>query len=228
MDAVILAGGKGSRVGGVLPPYMKPFMPVNGVPLVSRVVDQAAVYAGRVFVIVAPENAMQMAHVLEGRNIFMIVQQHATGPGDALMLALSLTKQHTMLVLMADNIIPDQDVEAVYSAGRTSGFAVGTDYVSTREEAARFTRIYHDGALVEEGPEVTMTDLVDPLAWRVWCGPLVVPVEQMMRALRWTAPEEGVERKIGANLHNVGMLPTLVRCHSIDIGTPASLMEVQA
>lgn len=225
MDAVILAGGKGSRLGGVLPPYMKPFMPIDGVPLVSRVVDQAAGYAGRVFVIVAPENAMQMAHVLEGRNIFMIVQQHATGPGDALLLALALTKEDAILVLMADNIIPDEDIEAVYNAGDMAGYAIGTNKVATEAEARRFTRIYANGAVVEEGPNVTPTDDDE---FTVWCGPLVLPVEHAIKALHWYEEEEGAERKIGANLHHICMDPVLVPCESVDIGTPASLMEVQA
>lgn len=227
MDAVILAGGKGSRLGGVLPPYMKPFMPVDGVPLVSRVVDQAVGYATRVFVIVAPENAMQMAHVLEGRSIFMIVQQHATGPGDALMLALALTKQSEMLVLMADNIIPDEDVFAVYSAGITSGYAIGVSKVPTAHEAQRFTRIFRDGAYIEEGPVVSEPTRRGE-SYTIWCGPLVLPVEQTMQALRWQEPKAGAERKIGANLHHIMATPTLVPCTSVDIGTPETIMEVQA
>src|SRR5689334_1907257 len=112
MDAVILAGGKGSRLDGVMPPYMKPFMPVNGVPLITRIVDQVHGYVARTFVVVAPENAMQMAHVLNGRKVFMVVQQDATGPGDALMLGLALTKQDTVLLLMGDNLMPDADIQA--------------------------------------------------------------------------------------------------------------------
>jgi len=205
---------------------MKPFMPINGVPLVSRVVDQAALYTDRVFVIVAPENAMQMAHVLEGRDIFMIVQQHATGPGDALLLALALTKDDTMLVLMADNIIPDDDVANVCSAGRVSGYAIGTSKVETAGEAQRYTRIYADGAVVEEGLKVTPTTRPGE-SYTVWCGPLVLPVERAIPALQWALLANGVERKIGANLQHIGLTPVLVPCKSVDIGTPASLMEVQ-
>lgn len=223
MDAVILAGGKGSRLDGVMPPYWKPLMPINGMPLINRIVDQAMGYAARVFVIVAPENALQVAQVLKGKTVFMVVQPEAKGPGDALMLGLALTKQESVLVLMGDNLMPDEDIKNVCDARRASSFVIGTAEVATVEEAARFTRIYDGGRHIEEGPNVS---LLGDYAYTVWCGPLILPVDDAMDAIR-THADEG-EKKIGTHLTYIARQPVLIPCSAVDIGTPASLMEVQA
>lgn len=228
MDAVILAGGKGSRLGGVLPPYMKPFMPVRGVPLVARLVNQVEPYVHNTFVVVAPENALQMAHVLKGHRVYMVVQPTAKGPGDALAIALTLTKQQKVLVLMGDNLMPDADIDATCQVAQESDYVIGVGYVRTAEEAARFTRIYADGGRIEEGPDVTPTDLLDPVQYRVWCGPLVLPVVAALWALRLS--DEDIllgEKKIGTHLGRITKAPRLVRCSALDIGTPEALMEVQ-
>lgn len=229
MDAVILAGGKGSRLDGVMPPYWKPLMPINGLPLICKIYDQVADQGviDNIFIVVAPENALQVAQVMNGRNAYLVVQQRATGPGDALLLGLQLTKAETVLVLMGDNIMPDDDLVNVVDGSRDTDFVIGTGTVLTADEARRFTRIYEDGFRIEEGPDVSPPDFRDG-PYTVWCGPLVLPVEKTIAALRATPGLDAPlgERKIGTHLHAIGQEPMLVNCAAVDIGTPEAIMEV--
>lgn len=223
MDAVILAGGKGSRLEGVMPAYWKPLMPINGVPLVRRIYDQCQMQDAieRVFVIVAPDNAKQVAEVLHGRHAYIIVQPEALGPGHALMLALELSRADTALVVMGDNLLEDDDVEKVTELGAENEFVIGTADVAGHE-AVRFTRIYADGQ-IDEGPTLR-PGMHGPTT--VWCGPLVVPVDEMLQALYNGSDHHLGERKIGTHLHYIKKTPMLVPCAALDIGTPESIMEV--
>lgn len=224
MDAVILAGGKGSRLEGVMPAYWKPLMPINGVPLIRRIWEQCHVQEAveNVFVVVAPDNAKQVAEVLHGRRscTYIIVQPEALGPGHALGLALELSRADTALIVMGDNLLEDDDVEKVAELGVENEFVIGTAEVAGHE-ATRFTRIYADG-LIEEGPNLR-PGIQGPTT--VWCGPLVVPVAGMLEALYKGGDDPG-ERKIGTHLRYIHKEPMLVPCAAIDIGTPETIMEV--
>lgn len=228
MDAVILAGGKGSRLEGVVPAYWKPLTLLNGVPLVQRIYDQCSAQEAieNVFIVVAPENAHPISQIMHGRRPYMIVQPSPRGPGHALQLALELSRADTALVVMGDNLITDDDVERVCELGVENEFVIGTAQLPTAAEAARFTRIYSDG-LIEEGPEVTdNTPLGRPTPkFTVWCGPLVLPVNDALRALCHGHDESG-EHKIGTHLKYIKKKPMLVPCSALDIGTPETIMEV--
>jgi len=228
MDAIILAGGKGSRLDGVMPPYWKPLMPINGVPLIRRIVGQVAGYVDTTFVIVAPENALQVAQVLAGCPVLMVVQPNASGPGHALQIGLKLSRADASLVLMGDNLLADSDVCQVATCGHD--FVVGVQRVSY-EDSARFTRVLSP-VKFEEG----LHNTCDPsrgMPW-VWCGPLVLPRDHTLQALgnRFTDLKQGiVEQKIGTHLTELAELhgpAKLEEVAAIDIGTPEAIVEVQA
>lgn len=222
MDAVILAGGKGARLDGVMPPYWKPLMPINGLPLICKIYDQVAAQGNvdNIFVVVAPENALQVSQVMNGRHPYMLVQRGAGGPGHALRLALDLAKANRVLVLMGDNLMPDDDVSDCAQAGDSHPFVIGTGLVDTSAEAARFTRIYNDGDIIEEGPNVSWPGRPP---FKVWCGPLVLPVVGAMQALEMG--DDTTEWKIGTHLTYIREKPLLLACSAVDIGTPDAVME---
>lgn len=142
MDTVILAGGRGSRLEGVMPPYYKPLMVVSGRPLISRLVDHAWISnGGEIIVVVAPENALPIAQVLthremKGAPVIMVVQPEPSGPGAALLLGLRMTLSEDVMVLMGDNVITQQDIAKV--SGAKSRNAIGITGVSAAQ-AARLT-----------------------------------------------------------------------------------------
>jgi molybdopterin-guanine dinucleotide biosynthesis protein A len=233
MDAVILAGGKGSRLNGIMPPYWKPLLPHLSVPLVRRIYEQVEPVADEhVFVIAAPENALQISQIMPTNRLklVIVVQREARGPGDALMLALRLTKQKHLLVVMGDNLMPDEDVKNVCAAVKDSpcGLVIGTGEVETKAEAQRFTRIVDQGPYqtISEGPR-GLEYLRKP--YTVWCGPLVVPVTYTIDAMNRDSIDMNTlgERKIGTHLGDIGPA-ALVPCSAIDVGTPETIMEVQA
>lgn len=226
MDAVILAGGKGSRLDGVMPPWWKPLMPVMGLPLVCRIVDQVEMYVERTFIVVAPENALQVTQVLGNREATLIVQRTARGPGDALRLALDLSRASAALVLMGDNLIADGDIRAVVDTGRD--FVVGVQRVPF-EESHRFTRVISPVEF-EEGPNNTADPLTGAL---VWCGPLILPRDHTLETLSTRLPDLQLgisELKIGTHFTELAALhgpAKLEQVAAIDIGTPEAIMEVQ-
>jgi bifunctional UDP-N-acetylglucosamine pyrophosphorylase / glucosamine-1-phosphate N-acetyltransferase len=83
---IIPAAGTGSRLGAGLP---KLLVPVNGRPMILRLLDLYANAAERVVVVVSPSALAQVSAVLEGAvpPVSLVVQQQATGMLDAVLLA---------------------------------------------------------------------------------------------------------------------------------------------
>lgn len=116
MDTVILAAGRGSRLEGIAPPFFKPFMIIDGKPLISRLVDQSReVTSGNIIVMASPENAQLLFQTIGsglGNQFIMIQTRHMdTGPGQALKQALQFCQTDKTLVLMGDNIINTADIK---------------------------------------------------------------------------------------------------------------------
>lgn len=144
MDAVILAAGRGTRVGELAPPFFKSLLPIDGIPLVCRAYDLAReVNVAEPVVVVAPENAAAIDAALgPNRDATLIVQRQPYGPGHALALGLRVSgRSKRVLVLLSDNVSTVEDVLAV-SAHET---AVGVKEFN-RDDALRFTWLV-DGAV---------------------------------------------------------------------------------
>lgn len=217
MDAVILAAGRGTRLEGVAAPYHKPLMVVNGKPIITQAVDIAlARVSGDVVIVVAPDNASPISHVLGRRDCVMIVQRFPDGPGDALSEGLRVGNSKKALVLMGDNVFDPADIEKILMPAKP---AVGVRRMAL-EEARRFTYLNRDGNWVEDG-EPDSRDAND--GWiTTWCGPLVVDSSRAYRALRHKRAHQ--ELKIGPRLNEMlGDDWVQVESHAIDIGVPEAL-----
>lgn len=224
MDTVILAGGRGSRLEGIMPPYMKPLMIVSGKPLINRLVDHAheATNGGRVIIVCAPENASHIANVLQYRerrdaDIDMIVQPTPRGPGDALSRGLRIASTQDVLVLMGDNVMPYNDIRKMTNAIKQN--VVGTALITRREAQGHLTIIQNDQWLekvqFDAGTDMTRTVVA-------WVGPLMVNKNDMAKAIHRWKNQEGGEIPIGPLLNwlpNLGM----IECEAIDIGIPEAL-----
>lgn len=213
LDAVILAGGQSSRLAGIVPPYHKPFLVVDGTSLLLRAVNQAhAVRAKRIVVVTCPEIALPTSQLLERTDIedFRLhVVLRTGGPGYALHEGLLLCREDRVLVLMADNVNDTIDVAEMVSGHR---FAVGVRDVPSAE-ASRFTR-YVNHRWVENGA----VEVFSP-STTVWCGPLVISRQQGLQVL---AMSDGA---IGPHLDYLAPDGCLARVpvDSYDIGTPEAL-----
>lgn len=166
MDAVILAGGKSERLRGIVPPYHKPFIVVNGKSLLVSAVDSAReAGAERIVVVATGENALPVWQLVGHREDVRVILSDQ-GVGDAVFRGAELCTSERLLVLMSDNVHGEFDVINVAKEGP---YAIGVRYVPCAE-AYRFTRQYK-GRWVE-GPDFGMDEFNDQAL--IWCGPLVI------------------------------------------------------
>lgn len=220
MDAIILAGGRGTRVMELAPEYHKPLLPVDGVPMVTLAVD-LALRAGVTcpVVVVAPANAEAICGALEGRPALVVVQRQPLGAGHALLLGLQASPRpfvdcDRVLVLLSDNISTDDDVARV-AAHPT---AVGIKYIE-REHAFRFDRLDDDGRWVAKEPIRNM----DGPKIACWVGPFIGWRAHMTRVLASAVEDRkpDVEIHVGPHLgkfmYNETKCP-LVPVSSLDLG----------
>lgn len=214
LDAVILAGGKSERLNGIVPPYHKPFLVINGKSLLVSAVD-SAIEAGaeKVVVVATGENAMPVAQLIGHYSRVRIVLSSG-GPGKALLIGLEMCTHQRVLVLMSDNVHGFNDVRRVVEAH----YAIGYRHVSWRE-GERFTR--REGGRWMEGPYTTsqhiQPDLADSVM--VWCGPLVI---QRQRGLDFLPGQE----RIGPVLGRLAPTFEIVETASVDVGIPGVVSEL--
>lgn len=209
LDAVILAGGKSSRLGGIVPPYFKPFVVVNGQSLLVAAVDAARdAKAERIIVVAAAENALQ-AWQMVGHYSDVRVVLSDRGVGHAIYVGLELCTADRVLILMSDNVHGDGDVRTV-TQYRT---AVGVRRVPSKD-AERYTRLSSEMRWVE-GPDAEISSEPETM---IWCGPLVIERVRGLATLRG-------QQRVGPHLSDIAPSAALVITDSIDIGVPDALTE---
>jgi MobA-like NTP transferase domain len=219
MDAIILAGGRGTRVMELAPEFHKPLLPVNGIPMVTLAVD-LAIRAGVTcpVVVAAPANAEAICGALDGRPALVVIQRQPLGAGHALLLGLQASPRpfvdcDRVLVLLSDNVSTDEDVSKV-AAHPT---AVGIQYIA-REHAFRFARLDDDGRWVEKEPLS-----LDGHAVACWVGPFIGWRTNMTRVLAEAVAERkpNEEVYVGPHLGKFMYIETkcpLVQVDSLDLG----------
>lgn len=213
MDAVILAGGKSERLRGIVPPYHKPFIVVNGKSLLVSAVDSArAAGAERIVVVATGENALPVWQLVGHRPEVRVVLSDQ-GVGDAVYRGMEVCNANRILVLMSDNVHGEDDVQRV---ARTPGYAIGVRTIPWHD-AGRFTH-EHNGHWVESEDGEVDWELRGGYV-RVWCGPLVVSRDRGLKIL------EG-KGKIGPHLDNLVPEYQHVIVTTQDIGVPGAVAEI--
>lgn len=221
MDTVILAAGKGERLDGVMAPYHKPLMVINGRPIVQQAVDFGLQLGGHVIVVVAPENAAPISHVLGDRPVHMVVQRRANGPGYALATGLMLAEGKVM-VLMGDNVSTFADVMRVADA---QSYGVGVQLVD-REDAIRFTYWRHGDQTWAEKIRPAQPDLDPSGMVLAWVGPLTVDRDTALEYYRDSQEHDARGDAIGPAIPCLvpnGKSHTAVSVGTYDIGVPEAL-----
>ena len=98
MEAIILAGGKGTRMKSIIP---KVLVKVEGVPLIKRVFNSINnKYINRT-IIVLGQNSLEVQNVLNG-NITYAYQNEPLGTLDAYIQALPYVSHNKVMVVPAD------------------------------------------------------------------------------------------------------------------------------
>jgi bifunctional N-acetylglucosamine-1-phosphate-uridyltransferase/glucosamine-1-phosphate-acetyltransferase GlmU-like protein len=230
IDAVILAAGRNARLGEAVPPFYKPLMTVDGVPLIVQAVDLAAKFCHSVTIVAAPENVLPMMHVLNGRDVFVNVQTKPNGPGDALRIGLRGLDAEKSLVMMGDNTFRYADIQKMITAGaRCDETAVVGTGLEPTAAAENFTMITHqDGNLIRFREDKTSSvplSYIDPATGMVtvWKGPLLLPTGRAQLVFGNKQKFDYGEMKIGPLLNDFADQMVLVDVQTQDIGLPEML-----
>jgi molybdopterin-guanine dinucleotide biosynthesis protein A len=124
-DAIVLAGGRGSRLGGA----GKPGLLVGGRPLIASVVAAAGEAGAERLIVVGPEQAAQG---LDGGRGLRLVREHPPGGGPVRALRRGLAESRELMVLLLAADLPfltEATLRALLAAGtRTPCGAVLADH----------------------------------------------------------------------------------------------------
>ena len=116
-EAIILAGGKGTRLRSVVFDMPKPLAPINNIPFLSYLI-QFLKKQGVKHIILSVGYKWEMikeiyGNSFEGININYAVEETPLGTGGGIALALRETKQDDILILNGDSFI-NFDLKAFY------------------------------------------------------------------------------------------------------------------
>ena len=239
MDTVILAAGANERLRGIVPPYHKPLLVVNGKPIIAALFDAATRQiestTDRIIVVCSQENVRAINDILRhrgyGSQLRLVIQTDPIGPVEALNLGLELCISGRVMMLCGDNVIDDLTWKTIseLTSGNTKALVVSVQS-KTIGEVERFTVVKepdetnHHIHFGEGFREIRQTECVSYV--RVWIGPVIFANSSLHRGL----VEMGSCRHpwIFANLFNEiarrdpdGV--TLIESRALDIGVPEAL-----
>jgi hypothetical protein len=178
---IILAAGANTRLNGIVAPFNKPLVLVNGKPLIRHSIDHLLEWDVTSIIIVAsPENVRQLLTVAKSPvPIKWVLQIGPTGVVEAIKLAMMAVDKDRVVIVCADNTF------AGFEGPPMSG-----DWIATRTlpnaEAKRFTRLEH-------GPrgDMNLCSASSPRGYggkesTVWIGPVTLGTAEVRNALERT------------------------------------------
>lgn len=219
VTAVILAAGANTRLEGILPPGLKPLIPVNGKTLYKHAVDHANDVwdAKEVILVASPDNVRPLAQL--GHADHIVIQPAPDGVVDAIRRAIRLVRTTGTLILCADNTFDlDSMAKAEILEARQNGWAAFGARRLAANEARRFTRF------VEMSGHHRIRFLAETEALNVtgdcWIGPMYLPTGGIERGLK-----DGIIRPVvdllNTAIANVETVPVSMNCS--DLGIPEAL-----
>jgi NDP-sugar pyrophosphorylase family protein len=120
MLAVVLAAGRGTRLGSLTGSRSKAMMPIAGRPMIERVLDMLSRGGAQTFVVVAyPEDQALIEHLSRppwAERVHLAYQKQRLGMAHAVDCASPLirkTKKRAFVLAACDNLYPDGHVAAL-------------------------------------------------------------------------------------------------------------------
>lgn len=126
MIAVVLAAGRGTRLGGAVP---KPLVPIGGVAAIDRVLAGLAGDGFDDVVVVTGHEAERVETHLSERSVRFARQAVPAGTADALVAAQPLVAAHPFVVSWADVIVPPGTYRRVAAAREDHDAAVAVNHL---------------------------------------------------------------------------------------------------
>jgi D-glycero-alpha-D-manno-heptose 1-phosphate guanylyltransferase len=148
MEAVILAGGLGTRLGSRLSDLPKPMAPIGGRPFLALLLDQlVAAGCGRALLSVGHMREVILDVFQEsyrGMPLQYVIEQTPLGTGGAIRLALTQANEPSVIVLNGDTYL-DLDLAAIDTHHKSAGRPM-TMAITQVADTSRY-----GGVIVEDG-----------------------------------------------------------------------------
>ncbi len=225
-EAIILAGGRGSRLASVLPSRQKVTAEVDGEPFALRLVRWLGAFGVERIVFAAGHRSEDVAAIVAGWSetkpqLAISIEDQPLGTGGAVRLAFEATAADPVLVLNGDSFA-DVDVDALYAFHAARG-ARATLALARVDDTSRY------GAVEQDGDGV-ITSFREKASGG---GPGVVNagVYLFSRAVLARAPASqafGLEHDFFPDLIGDGLFGLAFAGRFIDIGTPESFDAAQS
>ena len=108
MEAIVLAGGLGTRLRSVVPDLPKCMAPINDNPFLSYLIDHLILQGITHFVFALGYKSNEFIHFLEAKlpnnNFSIVVEEEPLGTGGAIKLAISKTTNKDIIALNGDSL----------------------------------------------------------------------------------------------------------------------------
>ena len=147
MEAIVLAGGLGTRLASRLHGLPKPMAPIAGRPFLEILLTQLRRSGcARILLSVSHQHAMIQDHfgaAFDGMAIDYVVESVPLGTGGAIRLALAEAREESVLVLNGDSFL-DADYAAMLRFHASEGTAV-TLAVVPRDDVSRYGSVAVEG-----------------------------------------------------------------------------------
>lgn len=231
LKVLIAAAGRGTRAGL---PYPKTLHPVQGRPILVRILDLLARYDAVPTVVVSPEGHGLIAECLQahGKRACLVEQSSALGMGDAVLRfdesPASSQAEHVLLVWGDVPLIQPETVAAVVEAH----FANGNDLTfATRRVESAYTLVTRDAAgNVLDLCETREAGATKPGAGERDIGLFIFRKQPMFEALRDDIPERlGHTTGEHGFLYAVGhMVRKGFRVEALPVATELDLVSLNA
>ena len=129
MQAVILAAGRGVRMGALTESTPKPMLQIKGRTLLEYKLAALPEEVNEVIIVVGYLGGMIQSHFggeYNGKRLYYIEQENLTGTAGALWLCKDILK-HSFIILNADDIYAPEDIQKIV---RHHGWALLVDEVA--------------------------------------------------------------------------------------------------
>lgn len=241
--AVILGGGRGTRLREIAAPFTKTILPVAGLPIIGYAAQLTAPFVEKIIVVGHPSTGSDVVEAVSSSvqnghlSVQLALQTRPLGMADAIRVGFAALKGDWAAVVVAgDNIILDRQNMANTLLNLTTTNPLEKKIRLTwtykdfpAAEARRFS-VYRPltgsrGELIEK-PAVPPTTMC-------WCGPVAfASTQEALRRLGRLIPSARGELE-ASDLINSYLREGTGRHFKIvgeffDVGTPAALAEAEA
>lgn len=147
MQAIILLGGKGTRLQGLYPDRPKALAPVAGRPFLAWQLEWLARHGiGDIHLAaghLAPTIRDWVASTPLKSNVTISVEPHPLGTGGGLKFTEPFIRTNPFLILNGDSLLPNLDFHALADAGQTLGTEI-TLAITKIEATGRYGTVEFD------------------------------------------------------------------------------------